>query len=107
MRDKTYDIAKALMMLWVVWGHLMRYEVVEYDTSIYMLNAKIGVNMPVFFVIGGCLASLTFTKADWPKLMSRTIHFLWPQFAVAIVPSHVCVSLLDFSDNISHNGGQQ
>ena len=84
MRDKTYDIAKALMMLWVVWGHLMRYEVVEYDTSIYMLNAKIGVNMPVFFVIGGCLASLTFTSADWPKLMSRAIHFLWPQFAVAI-----------------------
>ena len=84
MRNAIFDIAKAFMMLWVIWGHLVHYKVVESDVSIYMLNAKIGVNMPVFFVIGGYLAASTFLKADWAKLISRTVHFMWPQVAVAV-----------------------
>ena len=50
-----------------------------------MRNAKIGVNMPVFFVIGGLLSASTFATADWSKLLARTIHFMWPQVVVAIL----------------------
>lgn len=84
-RNPAFDIVKALMMLWVIWGHLSLYNVTEPVTSVYMLNAKIGVNMPVFFVIGGFLAASTFATADWGKLLARTISFMWPQVVVAIL----------------------
>ena len=84
-RNPTFDVAKALMMLWVIWGHLGLYNVVSPETSVYMLNAKIGVNMPVFFVIGGFLAASTFAAADWGKLLARTISFVWPQVFAAIL----------------------
>jgi len=45
--------------------------------------------MPVFFVIGGYLAASTFKNADWSKLVSRGIYFLWPQFVMAVVYSVV------------------
>ena len=83
-RNPLFDVVKALMMLWVVWWHLGLYKVVESNVSIYMRNAKIGVNMPVFFVIGGYLAASTYAKADWAKLISRTVHFMWPQVAAAV-----------------------
>ena len=92
-RNPVFDIAKALMMLWVVWGHLALYKVVEPVSSQYMLNAKIGVNMPVFFVIGGYLAYSTFMTADWSKLIARSVMFLWPQFAVAAVYGSVIALL--------------
>lgn len=82
-RNPAFDIVKALMMLWVIWGHLGLYNVVSPETSVYMLNAKIGVNMPVFFVIGGLLAASTFKSADWSKLIARTVSFMWPQVAMA------------------------
>ena len=88
-REAWLDLVKAAMMLWVVWGHLGLYKIVSPETSVYMLNAKIGVNMPVFFVIGGYLAASTFKNADWCKLASRGIHFLWPQLAMAVVYSIV------------------
>ena len=69
-RNSTFDITMALMMLWVIWGHLGLYNVVSPETSIYMLNAKIGVNMPVFFVIVGLFAASTFVTADWSKLLA-------------------------------------
>lgn len=88
-RNPVFDLVKAAMMLWVVWGHLGLYKIVAPETSVYMLNAKIGVNMPVFFVIGGYLAASTFKNADWCKLLSRSIHFLWPQLVMAVVYSIV------------------
>lgn len=84
-RNPVFDVVKALMMLWVIWGHLSLYNVIEPVTSVYMLNAKIGINMPVFFVIGGLLAASTFERANWSKLIARTISFMWPQVAVAIL----------------------
>ena len=84
-RNPIFDVVKALMILWVIWGHLGLYNVVSPETSIYMLNAKIGVNMPIFFVIGGLFAASTFATADWSKLIARTISFVWPQVVVAIL----------------------
>lgn len=83
-RNPVFDVVKALMMLWVIWGHLGLYGIVDKGVSIYMHNAKIGVNMPVFFVIGGCLAASAFEEGDWCKLISRAIHFMWPQVMIAV-----------------------
>lgn len=85
MRDPTFDVAKALMMLWVIWGHLIRYEVVESGASTHMLNAKIGVNMPIFFVIAGYLAHSTFQNGSWAKIAARIVGFLWPMAAFGAV----------------------
>ena len=77
-RDPLFDAVKALMMLWVVWGHLGLYGIVGGGASHWMTNAKIGINMPVFFMIGGYLALSTFQKGTWAKISARVIGFLWP-----------------------------
>ncbi len=85
-RNPLFDIIKALMMLWVIWGHLGRYGIVDgADTSTWMLNAKIGVNMPIFFVICGYFAASTFCKSSWEKIVARTIGFMWPQIVFALI----------------------
>lgn len=93
-RNPVIDVIKALMMLWVIWGHCSHYNVIEPVTSVYMLNAKIGVNMPVFFVVGGFLASTTFASADWSKLVARSVLFIWPQFIVAMIYG-ILIALID------------
>ena len=84
-RLPLFDVTKALMMLWVIWGHLGRYGIVGIPEGDYphLLNAKIGVNMPVFFVIGGYFAASTFANGGWSKIVARTVGFLWPQTALA------------------------
>lgn len=111
-RDPLFDVVKALMMLWVVWGHLARWEVVAHnpESFIRMANAKIGVNMPIFFVIGGYLALLTFQNGSWSKIIARIVGFFWSiagfgvLFAVlsALLGNQGCVS---FYRSWIHNGG--
>lgn len=79
LRDPLYDIAKALMMIWVIYGHLCLYGIVDTPVLQYMANAKIAVNMPVFFVISGYFAAHTFSIAPWSKLFARSICLVWPQ----------------------------
>lgn len=103
IRLPLFDVAKALMMLWVVWGHLGLYGIVSIPEGNFphMLNAKIGVNMPLFFVISGYFAASTFARSGWCKIAARTIGFLWPQTALAI-----CVAIfgilfsLDFVESV-------
>ena len=85
LRNPLFDAVKALMMLWVVWGHLGLYGIVSGGASHWMANAKIGVNMPVFFMIGGYLAYSTFQKGTWAKISARVIGFLWPMVAFGAV----------------------
>lgn len=83
-RQSSFDLVKMAMMLWVVWGHLGGYGIVEKTQTVFMDNAKIGVNMPVFFVMSGFFAASTFTKADWAKIFSRTILYIWPHITVPL-----------------------
>ena len=87
IRDPLFDVAKALMMLWVVWGHFSRWGVVAgpLEPAPYMANAKIAANMPVFFVIGGYLALSTFEKGSWRKILVRVLGFLWPMASFGVV----------------------
>lgn len=85
VRLPLFDVTKALMMLWVIWGHLGLYGIVGIPEGNYphLLNAKIGVNMPVFFAISGYFAASTFAKGGWSKVAARAVGFLWPQTALA------------------------
>lgn len=87
VRDPLFDVAKALMMFWVVWGHFSRWGVVAgpLEPDPYMANAKIAVNMPVFFAIGGYLALSTFENGSWRKILVRVIGFLWPMASFGVV----------------------
>ena len=86
-RDPLFDVVKAAMMLWVIWGHFSRWSVVSgpLEPAPFMENAKIAVNMPVFFAIVGYLALSTFQKGSWSKIVSRAIGFLWPIAAFGLV----------------------
>jgi hypothetical protein len=74
-----------LMILWVVWGHLGLYGLVEADWSVYMENAKIGVNMPVFFVMAGYFAAATYRNFKWSKIVSHVVSYMWPHVTIPLV----------------------
>lgn len=105
IRLPLFDVTKALMMLWVIWGHLGLYGIVSVPEGNYphLLNAKIGVNMPVFFVISGYFAASTFVKGGWSKVAARAVGFLWPQTALAACVAAVGLLLaMDFSESVEY-----
>ena len=84
-RDPLFDVLKGLMMVWIVWGHLALYRVVEWVPTPWMANAKIGMNMPVFFLLAGFFAVRTFERASTGKIVARIVSFLWPMAAFGVV----------------------
>ena len=90
-REPCFDLVKVAMMLWVVWGHLGLYGIVEAEPLIYMANAKIGVNMPVFFVMSGYFAASTFTKKGWSDILARAGSYVWPHVTIPIVSAMLWV----------------
>lgn len=105
VRHSLFDVTKALMMLWVIWGHLGLYHIVDVSTfgDAYIQNAKIGVNMPVFFMISGYFAALTFEKCGWSKIAARSVGLLWPQTALAAVVAVFGLLLsVDFSESVEY-----
>ena len=105
IRLPLFDVTKALMMLWVIWGHLGLYGIVSIPEGNYphLLNAKIGVNMPVFFVISGYFAASTFAKGSWSKVAARAVGFLWPQTALAACVAAVGLLLaMNFGEAVEY-----
>ena len=84
-RQLSFDLVKMAMMLWVVWGHLGLYGIVESEPLTLMHNAKIGVNMPVFFVMSGYFAASAFSKSGWPKVLARSVYYVWPHVTLPIL----------------------
>ena len=84
-RQPCFDLVKMAMMLWVVWGHLGLYGIVEAEPLTYIHNAKIGVNMPVFFVMSGYFAASTFDRSNWCKILARTMSYVWPHITLPIL----------------------
>lgn len=93
-RNPLFDVIKAVMMLWVVWGHFSRWGVVAgpLEPAPYMANVKIAVNMPVFFIIGGYLALSTFQSGSWAKIFARVVGFLWSMASFGLVFALVLLS---------------
>ena len=75
-------------------GAFSRWDVVvgPLEPAPYMANAKIAVNMPVFFLIGGYLAFSTFQHGVWSKILARVVGFLWPMASFGFVFALVYLS---------------
>ena len=79
-REALWDVCKALMMLWVVWGHLLPAAMVQQNpyTEPFISNLKIAVNMPVFFAISGLLARRSLESASTGDVIRRLVTWLYP-----------------------------
>ena len=84
MRDPFWDVLKFLAMLLVVFSHVN----VEFPCGIlepYLDNFRVGMNMPLFFIISGYFAAKTIERGDWRKLGRHLVGYFWPLAAVSVV----------------------
>lgn len=72
VRDPYFDVVKAIAIFMVIFFHV-RWLAPEDMFPIYTNNFRVGMNMPVFFVLSGYFAWPTIEAHDWRKLM-RTIR---------------------------------
>lgn len=80
-RDPVFDVVKALLMYFVVRGHLRAAGIVAPPAtppSAWIGAMVVGASMPCFFAISGLFAARIFERRDWPKIAARTIGILWP-----------------------------
>lgn len=80
-RIVTFDVAKALVMLLVVGGHLQGNGIVANTNEWidpYYGNFTVGVDMPLFFMISGYFSANSLQNGSWGKVIARTIGFVWP-----------------------------
>lgn len=96
-RKDSFDLVKMLMMLWVVWGYLGLCGLVAADRSVYMENEKIGVNMPVFFVMAGYFAAATYHNYKWSKIVSRVVSYMRPHVTLPFVCAFFLVRHISFT----------
>lgn len=93
-RDLSFDLAKFLLIVWVVAGHIGSFRVV--GTSPYPLPeldlARVALNMPAFFLIGGYMADFSFRRHALRDAFLRFARLLWPTIPFSILFS--CVSFL-------------
>ena len=83
-RDPFWDVLKFLAMLLVVFSHVN----VEFPCGIlepYLDNFRVGMNMPLFFIISGYFAAKTIERGDWRKLGRHLVGYFWPLAAVSVV----------------------
>lgn len=84
MRYYNFDMAKFLVMLMVIAGHLTGNMIVGNCMPQWYSNFNIGVAMPLFFIISGYFAERTFDRGLY-RIVSRIIGFLWPVAAFGLI----------------------
>ena len=87
-RIATFDIAKALVMFYVVIGHLAGNGIVadaHSGVNPYFANVKTGVSMPLFFMMSGYFYASSLQNGSWGKVVARTVGFLQPVFMFGII----------------------
>ena len=77
VRDKTFDLAKFIVMLFVVYGHMPWFLTEKTDGMSYFSNFNIGVAMPLFFIVSGYFAHNTIYSGG-RKIIARIVSLLWP-----------------------------
>ena len=87
-RIATFDIAKAVVLLMVVGGHLVGNGIVANCNEWcdpYFANFKDGVTMPLFYMMSGYFSATSIRNGSWGKIIARTIGFLWPVAAFGVI----------------------
>ena len=87
-RIATFDVAKALVMLLVVGGHIQGNGIVANANEWcdpYFGNLTVGLDMPLFFMISGYFSVNSIRNGSWGRIVARTIGFLWPVAAFGVI----------------------
>ena len=86
-RELYFDLAKAVLMFFVINGHLPAANIIAPDAQLpsWLRAIVVGVSMPCFFAISGMFAAKTLELQDWPKIFSRLSSFLWPMLSFGVV----------------------
>ena len=78
MRNPVFDVAKFLLMLLVIQGHLGGIVAGSDFGQPYYSNFKDGCAMPLFFVMSGFFAAKTIESRDVVRWISKISGLLWP-----------------------------
>ena len=77
-RNPVYDVAKFMVMLLVVAGHITGNDIVSHESGIsYLGNMNVGLAMPLFFIVSGYFATSSATRS-WGNVLARIISYFWP-----------------------------
>ena len=91
MRDPYFDIVKAVAISMVVFCHVMTIAPTGTFPT-WINNFRVGMNMPVFFILSGYFAWSTIEAHDWRKLVGNIRSYFQPAlFAgihLVVYPAH-------------------
>lgn len=86
-RDPFFDIVKFIAMFMVIYSHVVFYrpgfDLVAMPS--YAMNFILVVNMPLFFMVSGCLSRRLHESRDWLKLVNRLVRYFWPLMVFSCV----------------------
>ncbi len=80
-RDPYFDLVKAVAISMVVFCHVM-WIAPAGTFPLWINNFRVGMNMPIFFILSGYFAWPTIEAHDWRK-MCRNIRSYWQPALVA------------------------
>ena len=83
-RDPYFDIVKAVAIGMVIFCHVMWLAPVG-TFPVWINNFRIGMNMPVFFVLSGYFAWSMIESHDWCKLGRNIRCYLQPAFFAGVL----------------------
>ena len=83
-RDPYFDVVKAVAIIMVVFCHVMT--IAPSGTfPMWINNFRVGMNMPIFFVISGYFAWPMVEALDWRKLVRNVRAYLTPALFAGVV----------------------
>lgn len=97
-RDQFFDIVKAVAIFLAVFCHVMGLAP-EGVFPQWFNNFRVGVNMPIFFVISGYFLWPAIEKGDWRKLIKHLRSYFQPALFFCLLYGIVgfCVGGVDVS----------
>ena len=72
MRNPYFDLVKAIAISMVIWGHVRGFAAIDMFPT-WTDNFRVGMNMPIFFMLSGYFAWPTIEACDWRKA-GRTVR---------------------------------
>lgn len=89
-RNPVFDLIKAILMVSIISGHLEGNCITGCGDEMlqpFLGNLRLGVSMPLFFMISGLFAARTLCNAASyeSKIIARTLSFLWPLFSFGVL----------------------
>lgn len=84
VRENYFDIAKFLVMLMVISGHLTGNYIVDNGMPLWYSSFNVGLAMPLFFIVSGYFSEKSLSR-DVSRIVARIAGFLWPLASFGVV----------------------